>query len=68
MPFLAILAPLIYVHCHSHTQSPDSEAKLKVWLNAYKFIFTMLNGKIFLQVVYLRPERCFTPRFLVLSG
>jgi len=55
------------IQCHSHTQSPESEAKPKVWVNAYKFIFTMLNGKIFLLVIYLRPEHCFTPRFLVLS-
>jgi len=51
MSFLAILTALLYIHWkdfgHIHAQLPESEAKSKVWVNAYKFIFTMLNGKIF---------------------
>jgi len=34
----------------------SATAILKVWVNVYKFTFAMLNGKIFLLVIYLRPE------------
>jgi len=55
----------------------ESEAKPKVWVNAYKFIFMMLNGKVLkttlktLTLFYAKIsgfEQCYFGRFLTNTG